>query len=264
MIQRFTILLTITFLLTASKPTTEIRAELKKFFDELKVSGSFVAFDLKKNKYIYFNPKRCKVRYTPASTFKIFNSLAAIESGAVNDEHFTLKWDGKDKHNFLWNRDTDMKEAFKNSTVWYYQEMARRVGAEKMKSYIQKVKYGNMDISGRIDEFWLTGGLKVSQVEQLNFLIKLYKNELPFSNTSMDVVKRIMVMEETAEYTLRGKTGWGVIGEMNIGWFVGYIEKGEDVYFFATNFETPYEDIYTLTEGRIVITKSILEELKML
>jgi beta-lactamase class D len=114
----------------------------------------------------------------------------------------------------------DMKSAMKVSCVPYYQELARRVGDARMQEMVILLNYGNKDISGGIDEFWLTGSLSISQVEQIDFLRRLCGSELPVSLRSMEITKKIMLQEETPEFTLRGKTV-GRLDEPSIGWFVG-------------------------------------------
>lgn len=236
------------------------RPDLKKFFDSYDVKGSFIMYDLNKNSTIVYNPERCKKQLTPASTFKIFNSLVALETGAVKSEHDTLRWDGVKRPMPEWNRDHDMRSAFKYSVVWFYQEIARRIGEQKMQHFIDTIKYGNRNISGGIDKFWLTGGLRISQQDQIDLLLKLYRNQLPFSVHTMETVKNIMIMEDTPGYTLRAKTGWGEQDGKSIAWYVGYVERGKEVYFFATNFETKKEMTDKLKRARIDITKKILSE----
>ncbi|HEX8548931.1 MAG TPA: class D beta-lactamase [Cytophagaceae bacterium] len=254
----------LSFSFTSSKVITVLRPDFESAFKEYNVEGSFLAYDLQaKTRYVY-NPKRCKERFSPASTFKIFNSLVAIETGVAPDANYELKWDSIDRHNANWNRNTDMKAAFANSTVWYYQQLAKSIGPARMKEWIEKVGYGNNDISGGIDEFWLTGNLRISQEEQVEFLRKLYLGELPFSKRTMDMVKEIMVNEQTDSYKLSGKTGWAIRDEFNIIWFVGFLERNDKVYLYATNFETVYEDLPTITKGRIEITKSIFRKMNVI
>ncbi len=235
-----------------------------KYFDKYNVDGSFILYSTKDSSIFEINEARCKQRFIPASTFKIFNSLVGLEAGVIKDENFKIKWDSVARTNPEWNKTQDMKTAFKNSTVWYYQELARRVGEEKMKNYINLVNYGNKDISGGIDKFWLTGKLRISQEEQIEFLIKLYNNKLPFSARSQNIVKNIMLQEDSVYYKLRGKTGWGVQDSLNLGWYIGWIEKNNNVYYFALNIETKNPDQQSFPIARIEITKAILRELKIL
>jgi len=250
----------ISFVAFAQK--VEVRNDLKKHFDEYKHKGCFVLYDLKNDSFIKYNPERCAERFIPASTFKIFNSLAGLESGAVENEFVVFKWDSVKRFYDKWNQDLDMVNAFKYSGVWFYQELARRIGLEKMQLYITENKYGNEDISGGIDMFWLDGGIKISAEEQIGFLKKLFLNQLKFSQRSMDIVKRIMIYEENENYTMRAKTGWAIRVADQIGWFVGYVEKGNNVYFFATNLESkePEEGF----KSRIEITRKILTDLEIL
>ncbi|MBI3585834.1 MAG: class D beta-lactamase [Ignavibacteriales bacterium] len=229
-------------------------------FKEYNVKGCFVLYDFKNDTFIRYNEQRCNQRFIPASTFKYLNSLIALETGVIRDEHDTIRWDDIKRFSPAWNQDHDLQSAFKVSAVWYYQELARRIGEKQMKQYITKVQYGNNDISGGIDKFWLEGGLRISPEEQIGFLKKLYNGGLPFSKRAMDIVKNISVVEETPSYTLHGKTGWAVIQNVNIGWYAGYVEKGGNVFLFATNIETR-RAVDNFPQARTEITKKLLKDL---
>lgn len=208
---------------------------LSNFFGEY--SGAFVLFDVTNNYYKRHNPEQCKKRYSPCSTFKIPNSLIALETGIATDENFPLKWDGTKQWMDSWNKDHTLKTAFANSVVWYYRELARRIGGEKMKYYVQKMNYGNMDISGGLDKFWLMNSIAISADEQVVFLTDLYYDKLPFSKRTFDIVKDIMILDKTDTSVMRGKTGSSRNEKENysIGWFVGYLENKNNAYIFAAN-----------------------------
>lgn len=248
---------------TADKGTTRESKTAMKTIDSIFKSsgydGAFIMSDLKKDTTFYHNKKRCSQRFLPASTFKIPNSIIGLETGVIEDENYVIKWDGVKRYYDVWNKDHDLKTALKNSTVWYYQELARRVGEKRMKQYIDSFKYGNMDMSGGLDKFWLSGNIRISAVEQIAFLKKLYKNELPVSRRSMDIVKKIMLVNETDEYKIRAKTGGSDI--YHIGWFVGWIEKGDDVFFFATNIDSNGKFDKNFMAARKQITYDALQAL---
>lgn len=237
-----------------------IRADFKKYYDSINVDGAFALYDLNKDEYILYNEKQYDIGYTPASTFKICNTMIGLETGVIKDENFMLKWDGKKRWNDKWNAYTDLKTAYKNSTVWYYQELARRVGGEKMKYWLDKAEYGNADTTGGIDQFWLDGGLRISPKQQIDFLKRLYKNELPFSKRTMDITKEIMVAKDTVNFKLRAKTGYGFQDKKDIGWYVGYVEANNNVYFFANRIDTGSADA-NFVPGRIAICYSIFKDL---
>ena len=187
------------------------------------------------------------------------NSLIGLEMGVVEDENHVIRWDGTTHAIAAWNRDHTLATAIENSVVWYYQALARQVGREEMQYYVELANYGNEDISGEIDTFWLEGGLRISPEEQVLFLRRLYEGTLPFSTRSMDIVKGILLVEETETYRLSAKTGFGVRVEPQIGWWVGYLEV-DDVYFFATNIEDEQPDA-NFEGARMEISRSILWEL---
>jgi beta-lactamase class D len=247
----------------AAEPTVEIHPEFQTYFDAFQVDGTFVLFDVNHNKVIRYNPERCAERFIPASTFKILNTLIALETGVIPDKNYVIEWDGTAHPVAAWNQDHTLQTALQNSVVWYYQEIARRVGPEQMQHYVDTVGYGNQDISGKIDSFWLEGGLRISPDEQIEFLRRLYNNDLPFAEDSMDLVKDLLIVEQSDDYTLRAKTGWAQRVQPQIGWWVGYLERDGNVYFFATNIESAQPNA-DFAPAKIEITKNILRELALL
>lgn len=240
----------------------EVRPEFGKYFDDY--PGAFVLYDLNRDRYIRYNPERCAEGFLPASTFKILNSLIGLETGVIPDENFVIPWDGTNYNIPPWHQDHTLQSAIQNSVVWYYQELARRVGAEQMRAYVEAAAYGNADISGSLDSFWLDGALRISADQQIDFLRRLYTDDLPFSQRSIDIVKKIIVLEDSEAYQLSGKTGSTVRVQVYQGWFVGYVERGGEVYFFATNFESDDANGFANGENAKRITLEILAELGLL
>jgi beta-lactamase class D len=248
---------------TATLPSTassETQPELEKYFDGQ--PGTFVLVDLKRDHILRYNPDRAAQRFLPASTFKILNSLISLETGVIPHENTVIKWDGTSYDIPAWNQDHTMRTAIANSVVWYYQELARRVGKERMQTYVDAAGYGNHDISGNIDSFWLDGALRISADEQVEFLKRFYQNELPFAQRNLDIVKDILVLEKTPVSQLSGKTGTQLRVKPTINWFVGYVEKGDEIYLFATNLELP-EGVTDTTRAK-EITKRILRDMELI
>ena len=214
-----------------------VREDFGKYFEGFS-SGTFVMYDESKDQYFIFNEEQSEKRLTPCSTFKIYNSLIALETGVAPDENLTLPWDGQQRFLPIWNQDHTMATAIKNSVVWYYQEIATRIGTERMQYYIDAIPYGNRDISGGISQFWLRSSLKISTKEQVELLRRLYNDQLPFSTANMAIVRKIIIQSDEKGVVFSGKTGAGSIeGVYSIGWFVGVVEKGSNRYYFATNIE---------------------------
>ncbi|MEH2309560.1 class D beta-lactamase [Nostoc sp.] len=234
-----------------------------RHFQEFGREGSILIYDSKNNRTYEHNPKRNATAIAPASTFKVFNALVALEIGVVPDDVAVLTWDGIHRDIDAWNHDTNLRQAFKDSTVWFYQVLARKAGYERMQQFINKVGYGNRQIgtAADIDRFWLQQPLQITPQEQIKFLQRLYQGDLPFSQRTINLVKDIMVREQTPDYTLRGKTGWLTSTKPQVGWFVGYLEQNKNVYFFATTL-----DMYKPEDApiRIEITRRSLKDLGLL
>ncbi len=210
-----------------------IRTSMRHYYEPYRINGFLAIEDPARNSIIVSDKAVYTTAYTPASTFKICNSLIGLETGILKDENTQFPWDSIVRENPDWNHDQTLKEAFKNSTVWYYQELARQIGAEKMKSWLDKFQYGNADTTGGIDQFWLSGKLRISPKEQIDFIKKLHDDQLPCSKRSMDIVKKIMISRDSNQVVFHGKSGWGDQDNMQIGWFVGYAETPVRVVYFS-------------------------------
>ncbi len=173
-----------------------------------------------------YNPQRAATGYLPASTFKIVNALIALETGVVSGPDELFPWDGVTRDVAAWNRDLTLRQAFAASAVPVFQQIARRIGPQRMAWYVGTLGYGNGDISGEApDRFWLSGNLRVSALEQVDFLRRLYHGQLPFTAQTMETVEDLMVVERGPGWTLRAKTGWAVKDTPGIGWWVGWLER---------------------------------------
>lgn len=208
------------------------------FIDSADVKGSILMYDLKEDKYYSNDFDWAKKGYLPASTFKIPNSMIALETGVVENDSTLFKWNGEERRLRIWEQDMIFKEAFHLSCVPCYQEVARKIGVKRMNEYLDKLDYGNMKVdSTNIDRFWLEGESKINQYQQIAFLKRFYNAELQISQRTEAIMKKMMVIEEVDHYTISGKTGWSIRNGNNNGWFVGFVETNENTYFFATNIE---------------------------
>ena len=234
---------------------------LKKYFDDNKVEGCFTMLSNSDGKVTVYNLKMDTTRYTPASTFKIVNSLIGLETGVISDEKMVIKWDGIKRWNDDWNKDLTMEQAFKVSSVPYYQEIARRIGRDTMQLWLDSLNYGNKNIGDKIDSFWLDNHLKISPDEQLGLVKRLYFDQLPFQKRTQQIVRDVILQEDNTSYSLSYKTGLGLDESKNsIGWLVGWIEENKHPYFFVTMVKSA--DMATdIKAVQLNITKGILKQL---
>lgn len=237
----------------------EERKDFAPIFEAFGYAGSILLFEPGADCYYAYNAERAKQRFSPASTYKIFNTMVALDSKVIPDPEYVIEWDGKERFYDKWNQDLNLREAFRYSALWYYQEMARRLGKEKMQGYLNREGFGNRQIGGDVDQFWVDNSLQVSQKEWIEYLRRLYDEKLQFSQRAQRIVKEFMIIDKTDTYTLRGKTGWGRVDELNIGWLVGYVEQNGKVIFYATNIEKEGDVGQNFRQDRMLITKAILK-----
>ena len=215
---------------------TSTNRDLSEFFGGR--DGCFVLYDEKADGFLRHNPKGCAERFSPCSTFKIANSLVALDTGVVSGPEFSLKWDGVTRVISPWNQDHTLRSAMSNSVLWFYQEVARRIGPERMTDYVRRLDYGNHDTSGGGTNFWLESTLRISAEEQVAFLRRLWSDRLPASRHSQKTTRDLMELaHDDTGSTLFGKTGTGGDAKAdiaNLGWFVGCVTRGDRRVFFAT------------------------------
>jgi len=230
---------------------------MEKAFSERQIDGCFILYNLEKDSAVLYNPARINEAFLPASTFKIPNSLIALETGAISGVDEIIPWDGIERQIPSWNQDQNLQTAMKYSAVWFYQELARRIGPQRMQDYVTKMHYGNMKAGPVIDTFWLEGDIRITPQQQVEFLKKLINNNLPFKKETMDTVKKILIVDQNDRYIFRAKTGWAARMQ-DIGWYVGYIEIDGQTWIFVNNIDIKSDNDAT---ARKDIVKGILDAL---
>jgi beta-lactamase class D len=219
---------------------SEIRDDLAKRFTDAGTVGTFVGYKTDDYLIIASDKDRSGQALLPASTFKIPNSLIALETGVVGDpDKDVFKWDGVKRGIEAWNQDHTLRSAIAASAVPVYQEIARRIGAERMQKYVDLFEYGNRNIGGGIDQFWLTGDLRIDPIQQIDFVDRLRRGVLPVAKRSQDLVRDILPVTMAGDATIRAKSGLlgAELGKPSLGWLVGWAEKGGAQTVFALNLD---------------------------
>lgn len=233
---------------------------LKKYFDDYKVDGCFGMYDNGQNHFSIYNLPRYKdSAFSPASTFKIVNSLIGIHTGKIFNEKMVIPWDGVIRKIPDWNQDLTMAQAFNFSSVPYYQEVSRRIGKDTMHIWLDSLQYGNKKIGNAVDSFWLDNSLKITPDEQLGLVKKLYFEQLNIDKRAQRIVKQVMLKESNSNFQLSYKTGWGYKENgKSLGWVVGWIEENKHPYFFVINLEGDKD--LNVSQARDKIMKGILNQ----
>ncbi len=223
---------------TQKDPYYQVEASFIEIMESSKLLGTILIYDQEADTFYSNDFEWAKKGQLPASTFKIPNSIIALESGVVSTDSTIITWDGEPRRMKAWETDLSLKEAFLRSCLPCYQKLARQVGLDQMKNLSSKLDYGHLEFdSTDFDSFWVQGESKISPFEQIDFLERLADSELPISDRTDQLIKKIMILDEGDEYVIRAKTGWSIVENHNNGWFVGYLSKDDRKYFFATNVE---------------------------
>ncbi|WP_226530257.1 BlaR1 family beta-lactam sensor/signal transducer [Metabacillus niabensis] len=213
-----------------------VNKDYSPFFTD--VTGSAVLYDTNMDQYMIYNEDESTTRYAPNSTYKIFSALFALENGIISKENSEIAWDGTIHEYDKWNQNQDLFKAMKNSTTWYFQHLDKQIGKKKLQTYFEQLNYGNKDMSNNITDYWMDGSLKISPIEQIGMLEKFYHNDFSFDPSTIQTVKDSILLEETNEHRLSGKTGTAEVNGKNIdGWFIGYVETADNTFFFAVHIQ---------------------------
>lgn len=245
----------------SDKPNTIIYKDLDDNFQDF--DGSFVLYDTKADEYHIYNEKNSQTRTSPYSTYKIYSGLFALEEGIITPQKSTLAWNGSQYNYPEWNANHDLKSALRDSVSWYFQELDMQLGQSKLQQYLNRIEYGNRDISGGIKDFWIDSSLKISPIEQVQLLHSFYYNQFGFDQNNIDAIKDMLVIANTDDLVFSGKTGTGTNtkGITNVstrcGWFIGYLETPDNTYIFATNIQDQEE---ASGSKALEITTSILTD----
>jgi beta-lactamase class D len=236
------------------------RIDLEAVFSAQKVAGTFATFEPAGNRFTLVNAERARRRYVPASTFKIANSLIALETGAVRDENEIVPYGGKKQPFPAWEKDMTMREAIAASAVPIYQELARRIGLEAYQDWLARLDFGNRAAGDNVETFWLDGPLEISTVEQAQFVARLARQELPASARAQNLVRDIVRLEQRDGRILYGKTGWRFSSKPQLGWWTGWIEQDETVTGFSLNI-----DMHSAADAakRVALGRGLLDRLQV-
>ncbi len=237
-------ILTVTIILFASRAVIAgavvENVQWNEVFTKYSTDGVFILCKDSTASCVTNNKARAAKSYIPASTFKIANALIALETGVVKSGQQVFKWDGHPRSMKIWEHDFVLRGAMQISAVPVFQQFAREIGQEKMAAFLKTFNYGNAKIGGEIDRFWLDGDLRISAFSQVQFLETLYQGTVPVLERNQLIVKDALTSEVALGYLVRSKTGYsGVNGKIQpaIAWWVGWVEAGTEVYYFAFNMD---------------------------
>jgi len=228
---------------------------------------NFLLYDLNEKKWLCEEGPHCDERFSPCSSFKIPLSLMGFDSGILQNE-FSPKWpfvEGYFDKLERWKQPHTPILWMRNSCVWFSQVLTLMLGMTLFEDYVNRFDYGNKDVSGDADQdngltnAWLESSLKISPREQIYFLEKLVGGTLPVSQHSIEMSKRILLLEEINGWKLYGKTGSGQPMNVQQGWFIGWIEKNDQSILFV-DYMRFYEPIESY--GELIAKQRTIEFLR--
>jgi beta-lactamase class D len=215
-------------LLSSGAPAGEPPRPLGEYFGEFEACALVVSRDRYDQTQLEYNPAQCDLPLSPCSTFKIPNALIGLQTGAVSGPGHLKEWDGTVYAREANNRDHTLASAIEHSVVWYFQSLARDIGAPAMAQWLERLAYGNRDLSSGIDRFWLGASLEISARQQLDMVRALWRSGLPFDEVHQRQVREMLLQPSELPGRLYGKTGSCPAdpgaGRPQHGWFIGWVE----------------------------------------
>ncbi len=187
----------------------------------------------------------CASRLSPASSFKVALALIGYDSGILKDSNMpALKFQPTPETPKSDNKTVDPRIWLQDSVVWYSQALTRQLGEPRFAEYVQKLSYGNADVSGipgrsiGLTQAWLDSSLKISPDEQAAFMRRIVDCTVAVSSTACALTKKIMPVFKADTWTVYGKTGTVLYRKdpqgKRTGWFVGWAEQDGRKIVFAS------------------------------
>ncbi|WP_232666590.1 penicillin-binding transpeptidase domain-containing protein [Pseudonocardia sp. TRM90224] len=245
----------------APAPAPSVRDDLQQVFARAGVTGTFVLRE-PDGALTLVDAARAAAQTIPSSTFKLPHTVIALETGAVTGVDEVLPYGGQDQPFDAWERDMSLREALPASNIAIYQEVARRVGAERESEWLARLGYGNQQVGDVLERFWLDGPLMISPIEQAAWVARLAARELPASRAAQDATAELARLESTPAGTLYGKTGWRFDASPGTGWWVGWVERPDGrITTFALFMDTNNS---AEAAKRVPIGRELLAELDVL
>ena len=242
-----------------SSSKTISMVDLSSYFKEY--DGTFVLYDLTGDKWTIHNMEHAVLRVAPDSTYKIYDALFGLEERIITPRNSFMAWDGSDYPFEAWNTDQNLYSAMSASVNWYFQRIDEQLGRAAVNRCIQEIGYGNQDIRSDFSSYWIQSSLKISSIEQVELLTDLYRNRFDFSWENVEEVKKSICLFSSENQSFYGKTGTGRTEGQDVnGWFIGFIEAGENAFFFATNIQ---KDTGATGSRAAEITMSILSHMNL-
>ncbi len=218
------------------KGKTIVPLHLDSAFDQN--HGSFVLYDAASDVWHIYHKETASTRVAPVSTYKIYSALLGLEAGLISPEESQLAWNGQNYRYDTWNADQTLQTAMQNSVTWYFQTLDQSAGLPAIQNFVRKIGYGNQTVGENLASYWGDSSLLISPIEQVELLRKFDENQFGFAPQNVEAVKASIRLHTAENATLYGKTGTGEENGQNVlGWFIGYLEKDGNTYYFAVNIQ---------------------------
>ncbi|MCI8408025.1 MAG: class D beta-lactamase [Lachnospiraceae bacterium] len=234
-----------------------------------KINGAAVIYNPTENCYQVYNQELALTRRSPCSTFKIISSLIALENGIIEPNNSVRRWSGEVFWNEDWNKDIDFSDAFHTSCVWYFREVINEIGKDMMQDELNKLQYGNCDISdwgGQLNTnnnnpvltgFWIESSLLISPKEQAEVIESIFGDNTNYSEETRKQLKQVMLLPESndSNILIYGKTGMGKsYGIVVDSWFTGLADTPKKrIYFCVYLGETNNKNVSSAKAREIAI-----------
>lgn len=272
------------FSVVESQEPTLTEVDWSNYFEGL--TGTAIVYDPTEKNYMIYNKELALTQRSPCSTFKIISSLIGLENGIIDPDNSVRPWSGEIFWNEDWNRDINFSDAFRTSCVWYFRQVTDDIGKVKMQNELNKLKYGNCDISdweGKLNTnnnnraltgFWIESSLKISPKEQVEVMERIFGTDSTYSERTQNILKQVMLISEenNTEISIYGKTGMGKAeGIVVDAWFTGFAETLEGNKYFCVYLgqsemqathqalpqrKSPFKFLMTINDNKIPYQKS--------
>lgn len=203
---------------------TETNPEVAESFRAYGSDGTFVT-RTGDDTQVHFGQEWAQKPVHPASSFKVLLALVGLETGSIKNADEVLPWDGRPyPDNKVWEQDMALQEAMATSSESYFKIVAKRIGRDRLQSWVKRLNYGSINMSANPETAWTDGVLTITAAQQLDFMLRVANNDLPFRAEVMNTVKAVTLDRFDPELGIHGKTGTSLRDGNGFGWWVGWVD----------------------------------------
>ncbi len=237
---------------------------LDYYFKSNNINGAIVIYNENKDEWLFSSEVEPFDNSPAAAHIHLWQALVGLEEKVYKtDVKHSFLWDGVKRSFFNgkrteWNSNTNLIDALKNDTDWYFDNLQYLLPRDSYETNIKKASFFKDIKNNELPYFWNYAAL-TNPNSMILFLKDLKEGKLPFSKQNQQFVFNQLLLDQklamhTATTSYLGK---------EIDWTVGvYLKQSKPIYFSLRTYRSlETEKIKDYEKRKNLIISQIFEVL---